>query len=634
MKKILAVILALILICSCCAAAAEEAGDKYEQLTVGVTTAFNGNFLSDALGSNISDQDVRKLIHSYRLAEWDSATGAYLLNDQVITSVLKNGEENTYAFTIARNLTYSDGTPITARDYAFAFLLMTSKQILEASGLREDGSRVLGWQAYDEGLAAAVSGFRLHGDYEISITISGDYTPYFYEMKSLDLFPLPIDEILPGCEVRDDGKGIYIDGAFGAETIRQTVLDADTGYASHPSVTSGPYVITNYDGKTVWLSQNPYYIGDKDGNLPYITELIVRYIPSRDLMASLIVGDIDLAVRCARIDQIQTGQALARSENYALRSYSRPGLAFVSFCAEKGATADVNVRKAIAMCMDKETLTAEYMGNMGTTVTGYYGIGQWMFPMTRGMIPEAWTEAAGENADWSDMTLDGITEYTLDVEAAKQLLDAAGWNLNAEGGAYTEGVRYKMEDGAPVPLSLRLDYPSENTSAPILEEAFVPYLNEAGIEIELVAVNMPTLLRKYYAQDERDCDMILIGTNFQDVFDPSIYYDEYGKDRLNGITDTTLAELARDMRKTDPEDAPTFVRKWIRFLEYRSEILPEIPLYSNAYLDFFTVSLQNYYPAIYSSWSEALIYAYLGDYVEEELEEEEYELEEGEELFD
>ena len=45
MKKILAVILALILICSCCAAAAEEAGDKYEQLTVGVTTAFNGNFL-------------------------------------------------------------------------------------------------------------------------------------------------------------------------------------------------------------------------------------------------------------------------------------------------------------------------------------------------------------------------------------------------------------------------------------------------------------------------------------------------------------------------------------------------------------------------------------------------------------
>ena len=158
-------------------------------------------------------------------------------------------------------------------------------------------------------------------------------------------------------------------------------------------------------------------------------------------------------------------------------------------------------------------------------------------------------------------------------------------------------------------------------------------LNEAGIGIELAAVDMPTLLRKYYAQDERDCDMILMGTNFQDVFDPSVYYDANGKDRLNGITDTKLADLARDMRKTDPEDAPTFVRKWIRFLEYRSEVLPEIPLYSNAYLDFFTSSLQNYYPGVYSSWSEALIYAYLGDYIEEEAEEE-YELEEGEELFD
>lgn len=634
MKKILAVILALILVCSC-TAVAEETGDKYGQLTVGVTTAFNGNFLSDALGSNISDQDVRKLIHSYRLVDWDSATGAYLLNDQVVTSVLKNGEDNTYAFTIARNLTYSDGTPITAKDYAFTFLLMTSKAMLEASGLREDGSRVVGWTAYDEGLAAAVSGFRLQGDYEISITISQEYTPYFYEMKSLDLYPLPINLLLPGCDVRDDGKGIYIDGAFGAETIKQTVLDPDTGYASHPTVTSGPYMLQDYDGKTVWLTLNPYYNGDKDGNIPYITEIIVRYIPSRDLLANLIVGDIDLAVRCARIDQIQTGQALARSEDYALRSYSRPGLAFISFCGEKGPTADANVRKAIAMCMDKEALTAEYMGNMGTTVTGYYGIGQWMFPMTRGQIPEAWQEAAGENADWSDITLEGITEYTLDTETAKELLNEAGWNLNAEGGVYTEGIRYKIVDGTLTPLSLRLDYPSENTSGPIMEETFVPYLNEAGIEIELVAVNMPTLLRKYYAQDERDCDMILMGTNFQDVFDPSVYYDENGKDRLNGITDTKLAELARDMRRTDPEDAPSYIRKWIKFLEYRSEVLPEIPLYSNAYLDFFTASLQNYYPAVYSSWSEALLYAYLGDYVEEEeFEEGDFELEEGEEIFD
>ena len=190
-----------------------------------------------------------------------------------------------------------------------------------------------------------------------------------------------------------------------------------------------------------------------------------------------------------------------------------------------------------------------------------------------------------------------------------------------------------MVDGQLTPLSLRLDYPSENLAGPMLEEYFIPYLKEAGIELELEVLNMPVLLQKYYATAERDCDMIMLGTNFQDVFDPSVYYDENGKDRLNGITDQKLADLARDMRRTDPEDAATFVRKWIRFLEYRSEVVPEVPLYSNAYLDFFTSSLQNYYPGIYSSWSEALMYAYLGDVVEEEAEED-IELEEGEEVFD
>ena len=618
MKRILAVILTLILALGCCGAGAEDAGDKYGELTVGVTTAFSGNFLSDAMGSNISDQDVRKLIHSYRLVEWDSETGSYQMNSQVVTSVLKNGENNTYAFTIARNLTYSDGTPITAKDYAFSFLLLTSRELQEASGLRNNGSRIAGWKAYDEGLSSAVSGFRLMGDYQISITISGEYTPYFYEMKSLDIFPLPIGQILPDCEVEDRGEGIFIDGAFSARTLQKTLLDPETGYAAHPGVSSGPYRIARYDGKTVWLERNPNYKGDKEGNLPYLDRITVRYLPSRDLLGSLIVGDIQLAVRCVRTDHIATGLALARSEDFSMSSYSRPGLSFISFCAEKGPTADANVRKAIAHCMDREGLTAAYLGNMGTPVKGYYGIGQWMFPMTRGMIPDAWKSEAGENADWSDISLEGVTEYPLDPEKAKSLLDAAGWNLNADGGAYTEGVRYKAENGTLVPLQLRLDYPTENLAGPMLDEYFLPYLEEAGIQVETAAIHMPDLLEKYYAQTERDCDMILMGTNFEDVFDPSIYYDENGKDRLNGITDPKLAELARDMRRTAPDDSPAFVRKWIRFLEYRSEVVPEVPLYSNAYMDFYITPLRNYYPGDYSSWAEALLYAYLGDAAEED----------------
>ncbi len=635
MKKAIAVILTMVLLLSCCLATAEEAGElKYDQLTVGVTTAFSGNFMSDALGSNISDQDIRKMIHSYHLVSWDGENGLYRLNDQVITNAITTTERNTYVFALARDLHYNDGTPITAKDYAFSFLLQTSRALQEAGGLREDGSRVLGWKAYDDGQAATVSGFRVIGDYQIAITIAPEYTPYFYDMKTLDIFPLPVHVLAPGYEVKDDGDGIYLSGALTADLLQRTILDPSTGYASHPSVTSGPYMLTNYDGKTVWLSLNPEYKGDQNGSKPYIENIVVRYTPSRDLLAGLIVGDLNLTVRSSQTEQVTTGMALARSDNFAMKSYSRNGLAFISFCGEKGPTADANVRRAIAMCLDKETLASDYMGNMATPVNGYYGIGQWMLQITRGNIPESWIEEAPEGTDWSELNLNGLAEYPLDPAGAAALLDEAGWNLNAEGGAYTEGLRYKMENGQLVPLQLHLVYPNDNLAGPMLEELFAPYLREAGMEIEFTMLSMPALLKKFYSQDVRDCDMIMVGTNFQDVFDPSVYYDENGTDRLNGITDPKLAELAEDLRRTEPGDGAGYVRKWIAYLEYRSQVLPEIPLYSNAYMDFHLAALRDYTPSVFSSWSEALQYAYLSDYMPEEEAEEETGLEEGEEMFE
>ncbi len=637
MKKLMTMILTVILVASCCAGLAEETeNSKYETLTVGVTTAFSGNFLADALGSNISDQDVRKMIHSYHLVRWDAEIGAFRTNEQAVTGGLMSEDMTSFYFSISHDLTYNDGTPITVKDYAFSFLLLTSQALKEATGLREDGSKIMGWSDYDEGVAATVSGFKLIGDYQMQITLSKEYTPFFYEMKALDFYPLPISELAPGCEVMDDGDGIYLSGMFNADTIRKTILDSETGYAAHPAVTSGPYMMTDYDGKTVWLEKNPYYAGTWEGNKPIIDNVVVRYIPSADLLSSLIVGDVDLTTRSIRTEQVETGMALAGMDEYALKSYSRNGLAFISFCGEKGPTADPNVRKALAMCIDKTGLNAKYSGNQGLAVDGYYGIGQWMFPMTRGQIPEAWQEEHPDET-WEDFNLDGLTVYPLDVEAAKKLLDEAGWNLNEDAGPWTEGLRYKNVDGILTPLRLRLAYPTENLAGPMLQEFFAPYLQEAGAELELYPINMPDLLPIYYGQVERNYDMIMIGSNFQDIFDPSVYYDENGKDRLNGITDPQLAQMARELRQTEPGDGPEYIRRWIKYLEYRSEVLPEIPLYSNAYMDFHIAALRDYAPSAYSSWSEAIQEAYLSDFdpaLEEEDDASNEWLGEGEAKFD
>jgi hypothetical protein len=154
-----------------------------------------------------------------------------------------------------------------------------------------------------------------------------------------------------------------------------------------------------------------------------------------------------------------------------------------------------------------------------------------------------------------------------------------------------------------------------------------------GGQIELQAMPMADLLERYYHIMDRDCDLIMLGSNLGDVFEPTAEFDE-DTHRFSGVTDAQLAQLALDLRKTEPGRARDYVTKWTRFLAYRSTILPEIPLYSNAYLDFAIAELQNYAPGSYSSWAEAVQYAVLSDYEEPVVEEPEVELEEGEEVFD
>ena len=612
MKKFVAILTVLAMLLGT-VALGESIQEKYELLRVGTTTEFNGNFFSDTLGNNVSDQDVRKLIHSYSLVSWANEDGVFRPNQQVVTAFSISGDGRTFTFVISRDLKYSDGTPISAKDYAFSFLLQTSRALEEAAGRRQDGSRLMGWKDYDEGRKAEVSGLRVIGENQLSFTMGPDYDPYFYELQFLDITPFPIDILAPGCTVVDDGQGARIQGTLTGDILRKTLTDPENGYMSHPTVTSGPYRLTDYDGTKAELELNPEYLGDANFVLPTIPKIEFRFIAADQLIGQLAAGTIDLAVRCARNDQIMTGMQLAQNPDFMMYAYSRNGLAFISFCAEKGPTADVRVRRALSMCIDRDALIRQYLGNFGVAVNGYYGIGQWMYLVSNGTIrPET-------EDDWDAVNLDGLTVYGLDPEGAAALLDEAGWNLNAEGQPYTEGLRYKEENGQLVPLKLKLIYADENAAGPMLKEAFGTCLAEAGAELQLETVSMPEMLQKYYGTAERDCDMIMLGTNFTDVFEPSADFDE-GTDtnRLNGITDAKFAALARDLRKTEPGDIYGYSRKWVDFMNYRTEIASEIPLYSNAYMDFAITELQDYHPGDYSSWAEAVQYSVLSDYAEPE----------------
>ena len=769
--------------------AAEEEIEYPEELIVGHPTVTKGDFFTEMFGNDTADIDVRALIHGYNLVNWDQNQGVYVIDPSVVTGtlVVEDADGNrTYMLGLADDLFYSDGTPITAWDYAFSMLLMMAPEIEEIGGKIYRAEHILGYDEYITKEAYCLGGVNVISDHQLAITLDHEFLPYFFEIGLLLCVPYPIKEIAPGCKVYDDGYGVYIgnedltieEPIFNAELLKETILNPETGYNSHPSVVSGPYVLTEYDGITAHFEINPYFKGawvnntlpedfhfdmenlagvgsgaqsHNRGNVNYIRvdrlnedgeedpfylvkpsiEKICFTVADNDTMAedlttgvlhlvnkvvygptilecmglgSMIGGDEDEEAEAPAEDE-ETEDALEPepteepeetqdeaeapepteapeepaepaegrdvkeeeekpNANYEIRyqNYPRIGLAFLTFTYDWPTVKEMEVRQAIAWCMDRDQLTQDYCQGFGQRVDGYYGIEQWEYLLVSGQLdypvnllekplddPEDYvrfpfryanTDAEYEAAiaAWENLSLD-LVEYTVDLDRANELLDKAKWTLNRDGETYRPGVddvRCKMVDDELVALDLTMMYPAGNHIVDTIQENFIDNLNKCGILLTLVPTDMQDLFYSYYREADRTTDMIYLATNFHVIVDPSITYScDPTADHLiwnnTYSDDEELFQDAVDMRKTVPGDVYTYVSKWITFQKRYNEVLPCIPIYSNIYFDFWNPYLQNYHITAHVTWTQAILEAYWGLDPEEEAPSEGDEALEGEE---
>ena len=642
MKRFISLLLVMLLFCT--AAAAEETADKQDapvpdRLTVGNTTAMRGEFFTSLWGNSTSDLDVRDLLHGYNLIMWDGENGMFREDPSVVKNIVVTQNEagdQSFTLLLQDDLRYSNGIAINAWDYAFSYLFSISAEVAEIGGTPRRMEQFLGYEAYVSGQSKVLEGVHVANDDMIVITISHEYLPFFYEMGLLSCNPYPISIIAPGVTVRDDGNGVYLanedetiqEPLFTAELLKETVLDPEKGYMSHPSVVSGPYTLTSWDGEVAEFAINPYYKGNAAGEKPIIPTLIYTMSQNETEMEDLLSGKFGLLNKVTRTDVITSGieQVGDEQQNIKMSNYPRCGLSYISFACEKATVSSKTVRLAIVRCLDREQLTADYTGNYGATVHGYYGLGQWMYGVATGTIAPPVTPPEDEKdqkaqdeyleklAAFEELSLDNLIKYTLDTETAASLLEQDGWILN------DEGLREK--DG--VVLDLKLIYPEGNQIAEYLEKNFQANLAQAGIRLTMEALPMGELLSHWYRQTERDEDMIFLASNFDLLFDPSVYFNDEGEWAFTGLADEQLYEEAISMRKTEPSDVLTYIQHWIAFQERFNQTLPMIPLYSNIYFDFYTGYLQNYQISQNATWGEAIVGAYLS--AEEPAEEGEEEL--------
>lgn len=615
----------------------------YKELVVGNPNHMDGKFFTGMWGNSTTDIDVRTLVNSYYLTVQGYDTGLFRENRQVVSGIAITEDEEgnrTYMFALCDDLQYSDGTPITAWDYAFSVLFQGAPVIEELGGVPMDLSYLKGFDAYRNGEVPYLAGVRVINDRVITFTVDHEYLPYFFELYRLGFLPYPIHEIAPGCKVYDDGNGAYIGNedkgvsgqVFTKELLEATVMDPDNGYLSHPTVGSGPYILTGWNGKDATFRINPYFKGDEEGNLPTIPRLRFRLAENETMIDELKEGRFGLLNKVSRSDTILQGMELTGGQ-YRQQNYPRIGLTFIMFTPDRPALQGKSTRQAIARCLEKEQLVSEYCGGFGMAMDGLMGLGQWMYQIATGSLtydPELPENPTAEDlqeydrsaAEWETLNLDGLKHYEADTEEAIRLLEEDGWTLNSKGEPFDrerDDIRCRMTDGQLTGLELTCAYPEKNVIAEKMEEMFLPNLAKAGIRLTLVPMDMKTLLRAYNDRDIEGIDMIYLGDDFNIEFDPQLFFlpgdaEAPEEDNLAWVH-AHLYEKARDMCTTEPRDPLSFIRKWIAFQEELSEYLPMIPVYSNIYFDFYPQELQGYNILKYITWGDAIVASTFEKYV-------------------
>ena len=427
--------------------------EKDEQnIIIGNSSNLSGHFRYASYGKNTSsaaDRDIENLINGLETVSRNKE-GGYQWNETAVEcheEAINEDGSKTFTIKIYEDLVYSDGTPITARDYLVFPMVFFSPVATQASGHQLDGSVYTGYEDFNaytgadspEGIRE-MKGFRLLDDYTFSVTISAEYIPYFYDITYATFSPNYPAMWLGDAEILDEGEGCFITEGFyekeegeykAAKIINASATDtSDATYAKYPY--SGEYCLKNFDTSnlTVTLVRNPNFKGNYEGTIPSIEQIVYKKIVSATSLDDFKAGDLDIISGITGAAKTDEAIKLAdESEGtYGYIHYSRAGYGKLGFRADYGPVQFAEVRRALCYCIDRKQFAKDFTGGYGSVVDGPYYTGAWMY----------------KTAIEHGMVLD---EYSNSLESAIEALEEGGWVYAADGSDYVEGVRYKKIPG-------------------------------------------------------------------------------------------------------------------------------------------------------------------------------------------
>ena len=296
-------------------------------------------------------------------------------NGRVQTEVQPDGKPGlAVRWTLRPDLFWGDGVPLTTKDIAY------TAKVGGDNGSGFPDARVWG----------RVRKVDIVDDQTVVLHLD-EVTPLFNRMGKL-------------LSEHADGPAFY--GATKpGEYVTTTVYNRTP---TNPGLWNGPYIITSYDsGSQIVLEPNPYWTGGK----PAFKRIVARSIAdTAALQANLLSGDVDMAP--GEAIGLQLDQVLAmQKDNPARFNYVyNDALAFwnIDFDLDNKILADVRVRRAMLMAIDRKTMSDKLAGGRFTLAA------TWVPPKEPMFAP-------------------GLPIVPYDPAGAKALLKEAGWTPGPDG---------------------------------------------------------------------------------------------------------------------------------------------------------------------------------------------------------
>lgn len=487
-------------------------------------TAFEGTLNYNFYSGNPDVQVIQWFDEG--LLTWDKD---YVYTNDGAATYETSEDGKTFTLTIRDNVNWHDGKPVTAEDLQFAYEVIGSKGY---DGPRYDSNftSVVGMDEFHAGKAKTISGIKVLSDKKISITYK-ESTP---SLLTGGVWTYPL------------AKHIFGDMDVAKMSSSKEVREKPIGF--------GPFkvdVITPGESVT-YVKNEDYWRG-----APKLDKVTLKVINPTTVVQELKSGGVDL-VDAFPTDQYKDNANLSNVEFLGAidRAYTYIGFKLGTWDEENGKVksnpeakmGDKNLRKAMWMAVDNDQVGKRFYNGLRWNATT--------------LIPPS-------HPEFHDSNNPGV-KY--DPEAAKALLDEAGYKLDGEFRTNPDGT----------PLEINFVSMTGGDTAEPLARYYVQSWAAIGLKVNLEMVEFNNFYDRVgnTGKDDPNIDVYQAAWGVGIDVDPS---GLYGRDALYNFSRFSSEENDKLLAQGISAEAFDVDKRKEIYNQWQQYMVDEVPVFPTLY---------------------------------------------------